>query len=236
MNAYERSLKDTDRKIQSLKDQERELLERANDLRQRVKVTSATYIGNDLDVHGGITTEKFKGSDAEIKEVDAKLATVQKQIAELEKNKAMIAGEAERAAELQEARELKEKEKEEERKRREEEEKIMLFKEIKRAYTKSKGHGFDRFIAAVSGKSPKWSEIKGYDIDQLRYLDKSSRGQTKLATSYEKTTESIMNDNDAEYKEIEKRKRETKWKLFVHELSSKETLDLNMKVEGSRTR
>lgn len=234
MNAYDVSLRDTDRKIQSLEDRKRELLEKVNDLRQRISVTSSTYIGNDLDVHGGVTTVKFKGSDEEIKEVDTKLAAIQKEIDELKASRTYRAEQAVREADAAAERAEKKEAKAEEKKRLEEEEKIMLFKDIKRAYTKSKGHGWDRFMATVSGRRPKWGIIKTYNIEELRYLDKASRGQTKFTTRLVESMESRMKDEDAPFAEIEKRKGRIRWNQFVHELTYKETLDLNMKNERSR--
>lgn len=112
------------------------------------------------------------------------------------------------------------------------EERVMLYKNIKRSYSKAKGRGFYRFVDFVSGRSPKWGKIKEYSLDELRYLDKASRGKTSRTIKSVSSTEKRLHDKGKDNREINKKVSDIKWNHFVNALRNRESVDLGVKVDS----
>lgn len=113
------------------------------------------------------------------------------------------------------------------------EEKARLYKQIKRSYSKRKGRGFERFVLLVSGRAPKWGKIKGYTLDELRYLDQASNGQTRSAIKSVNFLESFLREKGKDNREINKKVNNTKWNHFVNALTDRSMVDRGVKSESS---
>lgn len=237
MSVYIDSLKDSEKQITSLEAQKRELEERLHRLTEKTSTGDSMYVGNDLDVHGGNTGEKFKGSIEEIKELNNKISAIQREIEGIRFNASKVANEAVQndieEKEYQEQKELRD----EEIARMREDERINTFKSIKRAYYKTKGHGLERVFIAISGRTPKWKEIKNYSQEELNYLRKTYTGNLLGAfkTSLDSTVKRMESKKES-IEKIEKYKSDKAWRTFTSLLGSKQRLDSAVAYETNSGR
>ena len=182
MKTYNELKNELEGKISALEVAKQDLVLKIRDLNTLVQGES-TITDGVYDTYSS-PEPKTKGSKEDIQNLRNEIDKISDKIKQLLKEKADLENNKEEI----ESRIEEKKRSEEERKQLEKEEKIQLFKNVKRSY--KSGNLWERFILKVQGESPDWNRIKKYDINELRYLDKASRGDIRL------TQESVKNKTD----------------------------------------
>ncbi len=117
-------------------------------------------------------------------------------------------------------------------KKREPQEKEWQINRLKKIY--KSGPKFDRFMYFVLGRAPRWGKIKDMSLDELKYMEKTAKGETFFTRGTIDIIEENGKQKNQTYSEIEKRKKDYKWGRFVSSLQELDQTKKNTAFEVKR--
>ena len=105
------------------------------------------------------------------------------------------------------------------------------FNDVKNAYRKTKGRGWDRTKNFLQGNNPNWKRISKYSKQELDYLLDTLRGETKHRQD---SIRNIEQNKELSFNEQKKRISNGNWAQFVHFLRKYDRLKQSIELDSGK--